>query len=405
MGTFLANIQVFSEGNDASKLLDKLENAITDRLINGVYEIAEDANSADRSIILKVSSDRWISVYDQKLDEQDINAMDTIGTTISQLGIPTLGSLVHDSDLLMLRLYRSGGTANTIVNDLDIFNEMMEGKRPRKRNGLPMKWAEVCGPGVDPAELKEIWENNWVFADEALLRAAELLAIPSAAVFRGDEIDLTFQQNSVENEQLRVLHFRSIIRRFDSLEFTLSDGPKLEFASWDASAVGEVGVPSKVMCGLNNRGLAFAPLDVLLWGPAIDEGIIVPYAGTMFRISSESHTREAWSCNPQPHNFVVIQMGDNLGKSVSGYLYQFPQIAFPEGFMQGMYQADAVRRGLMKQWMKEMQNAIHSFQLVFTGRRVGQSHLSIAFIPTEFPEDQLGWSLPVYIGVEPKSIT
>ena len=151
MGAFISNIQVFSEGKDTSMLLDKLENAITDRLINGVYEIADDADSADRSLILQMSSDRWISVYDQKLDEQDINAMDAIGTTISRLGVPAVGSIVHDSDLLMMRLYRNGGTADTIVNDLDIFNEMMEGSRRRKRNGLASKWAEVCAPGVEPA--------------------------------------------------------------------------------------------------------------------------------------------------------------------------------------------------------------------------------------------------------------
>jgi hypothetical protein len=137
MGTFIANIQVFTEGKKTSQILDKLENAITDRLINGMYEISEAAESADRSIILKVSSDRWISVYDQKLDEQDINAMDAIGTTISRLGFPAVGSIVHDSDLLMMRLYRNGGIADTIVNDLNIFNEMMDGKRQRKRNGLP----------------------------------------------------------------------------------------------------------------------------------------------------------------------------------------------------------------------------------------------------------------------------
>lgn len=405
MGTFLANIQVYGEGKETSKLLDQLENAIVHKLINGVYEFTEDAASADRSIILQASSDRWISVYDQKLDEQDLNAMDAIGTTIARLGVPAVGTIVHDSDLLLMRLYRNGGTADTIVNDLDIFNEMMEGKRPRKRNGLPSKWAEVCAPGVEPEQLKDIWEKETVFADEALARAAELLAIPDAAVFRGYEENPEVQQAAVEDGQRRILHFRSMLRPCDSHDIAWPDGPKLEFADRVVHAAGDVGVPSNVMCGLNNKGQAFAGVDVLIWGPAIDEGIVEPGAASMVRFSSSLHTQETWSCDPLPHDFDVIHPEEDQRQPISGYRYSFPQLAFPEGFLQGLYPADAIRLGLMKPWMAQMQHAIHSFQLAFTGRSVGQSHLNLAFIPTESPKDQLGWSLPIYIGVAPSSDT
>jgi hypothetical protein len=83
--------------------------------------------------------------------------------------------------------------------------------------------------------LKEIWEKETVFADEALARAAELLAIPDEAVFRGYEPDLEFQQNTIEDENIKVLHFRSILRPYDSIDLSFPEGPKLELASWSCN--------------------------------------------------------------------------------------------------------------------------------------------------------------------------
>lgn len=130
--------------------------------------------------------------------------MDALGTSISaSAGVPAIGTLVHDSDLLFMRLYRNGRMADTIINDLDLFNEMFEGSRPRKRNGLPSKWAEVCSPGVNPVELKAIWEKERVFAEDALALAAELLDIPADAAMRGYETDSDFNQHT------KVLHLRN----------------------------------------------------------------------------------------------------------------------------------------------------------------------------------------------------
>lgn len=70
-------------------------------------------------------------------------------------------------------------------------------------NGLPSKWAEFCSPGVNPAELKAIWEKERIFAEDALALAAELLDIPAEAAMRGYETDSDFIQHT------KVLHLRN----------------------------------------------------------------------------------------------------------------------------------------------------------------------------------------------------
>ncbi|OME77137.1 hypothetical protein BK120_26770 [Paenibacillus sp. FSL A5-0031] len=61
----------------------------------------------------------------------------------------------------------------------------------------------------------------------------------------------------------------------------------------------------------------------------------------------------------------------------------------------------AAKLGLMRKWMDSFDQNGYSFQLSFTGKRVGKSDLFIAFFPREIGEGQLVKSLPVFIGVKP----
>ncbi|MGO4182612.1 hypothetical protein AB4Z45_23135 [Paenibacillus sp. MCAF9] len=394
MGTFLSNIQVFTGVQDSAKLLEELVLAVRNRLVGDEYEETDSAESADRSLILQISSDRWISVYDQRLDEQDMDALDALGTSISaSAGVPAIGSLVHDSDLFFMRLYRNGRMADTIINDLNLFNEMFGGSRPRKRNGLPSKWAEVCATGVNPAELKAIWEKEMVFAEEALALAAELLDIPADAAMRGYETDSDFKQET------KVIHLRSKIRFTDHFEEI--NAPKLAFSSWNSFAAGDAGILSKVQYGLINQGQAFTGLDVLLWGPALEERLIELGAGILICTSNHSHTRPEWNIDPQPYEFEVKQSGMDQLSQIKGYRYEYPEMSFPDAYIQMMNPETAAKLGLMRKWMDSFNQNGYSFQLSFTGKRVGKSDLFIAFLPREIGEGQLVKSLPVFIGVKP----
>ncbi|BBI35875.1 hypothetical protein [Cohnella abietis] len=393
MGTFLSNIQVFTGLQDSVKLLEELVLTVRDRLVGSEYEETDDAKLADRSLILQISSDRWISIYDQRLDEQDMDAMDMLGAAISaRAGVSVVGSIVHDSDLLLMRLYRNGRTADTIINDLDLFNEMSEGSRPRKRNGLHSKWAEVCAHGVNPTELKAIWEKENVFAEDALALAAKLLDIPAEAAMRGYEIEHEYSPNTIMDGQLKVLHFRSKIRLSDYIKHI--DVPKLAFTSWASIAAGDVGNPSTIRFGLTNQGKAFTGLDVLLWGPALDEQLTEPGPGKLIGGSYQFHTREEWSVDPQ-----LVEL-EAEGSKINGYRYRYPEIAFPGGYMQVVYPETAAQLGLLNKWMEQFNQLQISFHITFTGKSVGKSTLSIGFVQMEAPENQLGLSLPVYIGVE-----
>lgn len=86
---------------------------------------------------------------------------------------------------------------------------------------------------------------------------------------------------------------------------------------------------------------------------------------------------------------------------IKGYRYEYPEMSFPDGYIQMMNPETAAKLGLMRKWMDSFNQNGYSFQLSFTGKRVGKSDLFIAFFPREIGEGQLVKSLPVFIGVKP----
>ncbi|MBY9080672.1 hypothetical protein KIH86_14220 [Paenibacillus sp. HN-1] len=401
MSAFISNIQVFIGAKNSTELLEEVVLAISDRIIGAEYEETDDADSANRSLIINVSSDRWISVYDQKLDEQDINDLDELSLAISaRAGVPAVGSIIHDSDLLIMRLYKSGKTADTMINNLELFNAMSAGNRPRKRNGQPSKWSGVCAPGVSATALKAVWEQDTVFADEAMLLAAELLAIPVEAAMRGFEVEPDSGEGMHQEAQARVLHFRS--RMGISDVFQRIDVPKLAFTFGHSFASGDVGIPSMLTFGLTNYGQAFTGLNVLIWGPALEERLIeLESLGIVFSASNETDTEGEWSGELQPFQFAMVQRETGQRIQINGYKYEFSEVFFPQGYMQVLYPETPAEHSIFNKWKEKLQLPNGLFQLTFRGIGKGKSNFNIAFVPGQTLEGQLGMNLPVYIGVEP----
>lgn len=151
--------------------------------------------------------------------------------------------------------------------------------------------------------------------------------------------------------------------------------PKLAFTNWHSYAAGDVSIPTTILCGLTNQGQAFAGLDVLLWGPALEERLIEPSPGIVIRTSHDFKTRDEWSGDLQPFEFEVNQEETDQQTQINGYRYEFPEIAFPEGFIQVLYPETAALLGIMGKRMEKFYHPHISFQFTFTGRSVGDSRV------------------------------
>jgi len=111
MGSFFTNVQVFA-GTAPRGREDEIHGAIVaslraDAKAKGLSAASAD-EQADRTIFVGPPG-RWISVYDEASESQSLDVLDELAGTLSRAtGCPTLGILVHDSDVLILRLFEAG---------------------------------------------------------------------------------------------------------------------------------------------------------------------------------------------------------------------------------------------------------------------------------------------------------
>ncbi len=102
MGSFFTNVQVRTR--DAARAIEALR-AIAKK--DGLVA-TDDASGADRTMLVLAEGD-WISVYDEGCEGQNQDALDALAAALSKKTRgPAVTILVHDSDVLELRLFRDG---------------------------------------------------------------------------------------------------------------------------------------------------------------------------------------------------------------------------------------------------------------------------------------------------------
>ncbi len=87
-------------------------------------------------------------------------------------------------------------------------------------------------------------------------------------------------------------------------------------------------------------------------GAGSRRAVMEPSPGIVIRTSHDFKTRDEWSGDLQPFEFEVNQEETDQQTQINGYRYEFPEIAFPEGFIQVLYPETTGLLGIMGKRMK-----------------------------------------------------
>ncbi|MCZ7679236.1 MAG: hypothetical protein M5U28_10965 [Sandaracinaceae bacterium] len=114
-------------------------------------------------------------MFDERTESQDLASLEALGALLSRVtSSPAVSVLVHDSDVLDLRLYRDGAR----VDRYDSFPGYFEGKASKKQKaaaaGHPERWSDLLAGG-SVEELRAAWTGEDLFAEGALARTCELI--------------------------------------------------------------------------------------------------------------------------------------------------------------------------------------------------------------------------------------
>lgn len=265
MGAFFSNIQVKAAGASAR---DKLVNRVPEALSMLGFERTEEPSDRAIIIVWNENSD-WLTIYDE-YGESNADAMDQLAGELSRImDTYSVSNLVHDSDLLYMRLYDGGTSQDTYVNDVEMFNEMMGGNR--KRNGQAARWERLLPPDVTKKDLSKLWKEETIFAEDKLRELGRLFGWTAEDCSTGYRYWQEDAHHTVSN--VRVLYFKDNNPKVSwNLDWFDSDATELEMGVhqyyWECRSH----EPGDYVFSVVNIGPTATGLRVMVWGSAIDEG-------------------------------------------------------------------------------------------------------------------------------------
>jgi len=130
-------------------------------------------------LLIQSPSEDWVGVGvgEDELFSNFINYEKNLQGIYKALNVPVIAAMVHDSDALSLILQTTEGEKGDYVD---------VGRLPvphKKSEGNLTLWQTFLKEGVPIDELKDAFDSEPIFVEEALLRILELLGIGDATFF------------------------------------------------------------------------------------------------------------------------------------------------------------------------------------------------------------------------------
>lgn len=173
MGSFFTNVQVFAGKEQPEEVQAWAVGEIRKLLREQGYEPVKAGEQGDRTVVVgPAGPEPWISVFDEATEDQNIIALDSLAGALSAGGRVAVGILVHDSDVLILRLFRNGALEDYYNNFPEYFDEVTP-EEVEACQGRPEKWRDLLQEGKEE-DLDELFGEDPDFAEDLLDELAVL---------------------------------------------------------------------------------------------------------------------------------------------------------------------------------------------------------------------------------------
>jgi hypothetical protein len=197
MGSFFDNIQVHVGAREPETQRQIIAATVRRLALAGPYvELDDPAIEPDHEIVIAPADDTpWIAVYGAYAEGPDAESRHQAAAALSAAVEGTAVTvMVYDSDVLEMRRYTEGNLVDAYSSDPDYFgifdsdnaddDEHVSEAAPAAANddlaGHPERWRDLLASGHAPAELRAVWDERRIFAEETLAYAAELLGMDPA---------------------------------------------------------------------------------------------------------------------------------------------------------------------------------------------------------------------------------
>lgn len=339
---------------------------------------ATDDEAPDRTVIVGPSGP-WIAVYDEATESQDTRLLETLAKALSKsCDTHAVTVLVHDSDVLDLRLLARGARVDQYCRGAESLGPVTA-SRKRAIRGKPEAWIPVLAPGKSTAQLEDLMNTEWSFAELALDAWATALGI-DAAQFR---VGFNYLQEEGLEGQTSLRFCKAIADVPLSGDAQLTDGfpPSFVFPPIE-TAMGGTHFPS---VSLHNRGITTTGVRVELSGDAVRRGLL-----RMDRV------RTAWRAE-----------GKHVISSAALERLEAPAQCTPEGSwtvelpLQPLAYAPTPRGNSPAEWTKDIHRGFSVMPEV-TFLQAGEGEVVVRVIPLAYPSCAFTRSFHVTVHPAPR---
>ena len=181
MGAFFTNVQVYTGGRPHAAIREGIIGAVRAQAAAAgqaedpsLEDVGDEDDGGRIVLIAPAGSEPWITVYDSATESQADEPLHDLGERLSRIGGAAVTVLVHDSDILQLRLYRGGAEADHYNSVPDYFEDVTDDERAAVA-GQADRWAGLLAEGATPDALQAAWTTDVVFAEDLLRDVAALL--------------------------------------------------------------------------------------------------------------------------------------------------------------------------------------------------------------------------------------
>ena len=266
MGSFFTNVQVSTGG----RTIDEIHAAIVAALRQRAREtgLEEDETLSDEEaertiMVAPPGPEPWITVYDEITEDQDPDTRRDLGEALSRVGGAAITVLVHDSDILEMRLCQNGAQVD-VYNSYPNYFVQDPNKTREPPVGNAALWGTVLAPGATPEALRAAWEVRETFAEWALPRIAVLLGWNREWCAEGFRYladvadDLTGFTRLAFRPSAETAHGRPPL---------FADGPpRFEQGTWSPELRVEVGGSETAHVSFRSVGGAGQGIQSVIWG-------------------------------------------------------------------------------------------------------------------------------------------
>ena len=267
MGSFFTNVQVKVSGRAAAKATEAVADSLRRLAKSQGYVEATDGDNVHRSIAVHCQPDTgWISVYDDATEDQELEPLWLLARRLSSdLKTNAVSVLVHDSDLLELALFKNGRRSDRFSNAPDYF-EPVPKKQMTALAGRSGRWKPLLVDSATPAALENAFQQGNIDAEGVLTGIARLLGWSIDACMTG--------HNYLDEADLETTSMKFRMRQ-PSPEIRMAAGP-VRLRLHASASVYELacGEAVELTLTLLNTGGEAKGLGVMLWGPALNDGLV-----------------------------------------------------------------------------------------------------------------------------------